>query len=268
MDLISANEALNFLSRAAPQVWVQRALQWMILQDELCLHAEKVEVEAFTTVFQLTSGFYKEAGEFSGSKMDAVIRNELSPELADKLVGKDHDAYVYDEPHMVEGVDEVGAIDPGFVLFSDGIDWGKNQLRLEWLDETMLAQEWFFPRQNFVGSEFERATYKVTFSSLSFEASKIELLLPSMRLENVADHVKSSQPQRFIGRPPKWDWDGAMAYVIATAQTPDGLPTGHGAQAKIEAMIASWFEDQTGNSPAISQIRSKASRIMQMIEKD
>ena len=267
MDLISANDALSFLSRAAPQVWVHRALQWMTLQEELSLFAEKVEVEAYTSIFHFTGDLYKEAGEFSGPKMDAAIRKEFSPELAKKLVGKDHHAEVYDEPHIVEGVDEVGAIDPGFVLFSEGIDWEKDQLQLDWLDETMLALDWFFPRQDFVGSEFGNATYKVKFSGLSFEARKIELLLPTMKLEKAADQSTSNYTQRFVGRPPKWDWDGAMAHVIAMAQTPDGLPTGHGAQAKIEALIAAWFEAETGDSPATSQIRKKASRIMQMIEK-
>ena len=267
MDLISASDAINFLSRAAPQVWVQRAMQWMVLQDEIFLFAQKVEVEAFASIFQFTGDFYGEAGEFSGPKMDAIIRRELAPEFAEKLVGKYHHSDVYDEPHTVEGLDEIGAIDPGFVLFSEGIDWEKNELKLDWLDESMLALEWLFERQDFVGSEFERATYKVKFSGLSFEARKIELLLPSMKLERVADQAKSNHTQRFIGRPPKWDWDGAMAHVIAMAQTPDGLPTGHGAQAKIEVLIAAWFEAETGNSPATSQIRKKASRIMQMIEK-
>ncbi len=267
MDLISAKDCLNFLSRAAPPVWVQRALQWMILDRELSLYAQKVEVDAFTGIINFTGELYAKAGEFSGPKMDAAIREEFSPELAEKLVGKDHHSDVHDDPHVVEGIDNIGVIDPGFVLFSDGIDWDSSSLELDWIDEDMLGLEWFFPNQNFVASEFDRANYRVNFSGLSFEARKIELLLPSMKLERVTGGTSELRVGRSIGRPRKWDWDGALAHVVSQAQLPDGLPTGPGAQAKIEMLIAEWFMDETGNAPAISQIRGKASRVIQMIEK-
>jgi hypothetical protein len=53
--------------------------------------------------------------------------------------------------------------------------------------------------------------------------------------------------------------------VIAVAQEPDGLPTGHGAQARIEEMIAAWFMDQSGECPASSQVRQRAAKIMRML---
>jgi len=266
MDIISASEALSFLSRAAPTVWVQRALQWMVLNGELSLYSDRVDVDAYTSIIQFTGDLYQKAGEFSGPKMDEEIRKEFSPDFAEKLVGKDHHSDVYDEPHTVEGIDNIGAIDPGFVLFSEGIDWDNNALKLDWLDEQALAIEWFFPSQDYVGSEFERPTYKVRFSNLSFEARRIELLLPSMKLEKASSDIVKFGPSRTAGRPRKWDWDGALAHVVAEAQAPDGLPTGPGAQAKVEGLIAQWFVDETGNAPAISQIRSRASRVMQMIE--
>ena len=57
-----------------------------------------------------------------------------------------------------------------------------------------------------------------------------------------------------------------MAYIASQAQKPDGLPTGNGAQAKIETMMADWFEREVGKSPAISQIRQRASTIMKMLD--
>lgn len=72
---------------------------------------------------------------------------------------------------------------------------------------------------------------------------------------------------RRVGRPAKWHWEGALAHVVAMAQTPVGLPTGHGAQAKIEAIIAEWFTAETGNSPSISQIRTRAALVRVMIER-
>ena len=69
------------------------------------------------------------------------------------------------------------------------------------------------------------------------------------------------------GRPSKWDWEGALAHVVSIAQRPDGLPTGDGAQSKIETLIADWFVSETGNSPATSQIRQRARTIMQLVTK-
>jgi hypothetical protein len=65
------------------------------------------------------------------------------------------------------------------------------------------------------------------------------------------------------GRMAKWDWEGAIGCVVAVANTPDGLPEGHGAQAAIERIIADYF-GVTG--PAESQIRLRAARIMETLE--
>lgn len=67
------------------------------------------------------------------------------------------------------------------------------------------------------------------------------------------------------GRPPTWDWESALIHVIAEANTLDGLPTDRGAQAQIEKMISEWFMRKTGNSPADSEIRKRASAVMNAI---
>jgi hypothetical protein len=70
------------------------------------------------------------------------------------------------------------------------------------------------------------------------------------------------------GRPPKYDWEGALAHVVAVANTPDGLETGPGAQAAIERLIADHFAraSNDGSAPCESQIRKRASRVMKAIE--
>tara|TARA_R100000501_G_scaffold14813_2_gene26875 strand:- start:7287 stop:7601 length:315 start_codon:yes stop_codon:yes gene_type:complete len=69
------------------------------------------------------------------------------------------------------------------------------------------------------------------------------------------------------GRPPKYDWEGSLIDIIAQANTPDGLPEGPGAQAKIENMMSEWFIARTGEGPAISEVRRRAKRVMEAISK-
>jgi hypothetical protein len=268
MSYISFRDAVLFMSQSAPPAWAYRSLLWMASTNELNLYADKVEVTPYTSVGSFTMQLYEKAGEFSGEKMDLAIRAEYPPEMAAKLVGRSHGADFFDETLIVSDPDQLGVIDRGFILFADEIDWQNSRMSVGWIDEKLISLEELFPTQGFVGSEIEDPNYQVVFEGLKFEANVVELLLPSAQLVLPNSSSSPTPGARYAGRPTKWDWDGAMAHVIAMANSPDGLPDGHGAQAKIEAMIAQWFVDQTGNSPATSQIRAKASRIMRGIEKD
>jgi len=119
-----------------------------------------------------------------------------------------------------------------------------------------------------LGSEFEKAEFEVRFSGMSFEFNKIEMMLPNLEVHSstlvVTDRVDR---KRSIGRPPKWDWEGALAFIVSQAQLPDGLPTGPGAQARIEEMMANWFTGETGDAPAPSQIRQRAANIVRSLER-
>jgi hypothetical protein len=64
----------------------------------------------------------------------------------------------------------------------------------------------------------------------------------------------------------KWDWEGAICSVAARANTPDGLPSGHGAQAEIGRMLAEWFRDNQDGEPVASEIGARASKIMEAVE--
>lgn len=239
----------------------------MVQAGELDLYADRVAVAARASAFGFISPLFEEAGEWEGPSMNAAIRKAYNPELANRIIEADKHGYIDDELHTVEGWDSIGRIDFGFLVFCSKFDWQNSQMNCDYIDDDVLKLDWLFGSQDFVASDFPNADYTVKFSGLKLEANRVELLLPSSQFSSTIETGNSTSIPRHIGRPRQWDWDGALAHIVAKAQTPDGLPTGHGAQAKVEAMIAAWFEDQTGNSPAISQIRAKASRIMGMIEK-
>ena len=239
----------------------------MIFDHELNAYADRVTVQPYVSVFAFTAQLYEKAKEFSGPKMDEAIKAEYSEDIAKKLLGKGHGDRFDDEVHTVEGSENIGALDPGFIMFASNIDWDRGIIDIEWIDDDNLAVDSIFPSQDFVGSEFEKAEYEIRFEGLKFDAGRIELLLPQMTFD-LSKGLAPDGPRRgqSIGRPAKWNWDGAMAFIVSQAQMPDGLPVGDGAQARIEEMMASWFMRETGDGPAASQIRQRAALIMKMLK--
>lgn len=69
-------------------------------------------------------------------------------------------------------------------------------------------------------------------------------------------------PPRRGGRPPTWDWEGAMIEIVQLANRPDGLPE---KQADLERHLAEWFARRTGSHPVESEIRKRVARIYQAI---
>jgi hypothetical protein len=74
----------------------------------------------------------------------------------------------------------------------------------------------------------------------------------------------ASEQQR-VGRPRKWDWERAMAYLVARANKPDGLPS---VQADVEKMMAVYFERKHGASPAESLIREKVQLVFSALDQE
>jgi hypothetical protein len=243
-------------------------LKWMIFDRELDAYAERVIVQPYSNVFAFTAELYDTAKEFSGPSMDKAISDYYPKDMAEKLIGKKHDERVNDEQNIVEGWESVGSIDPGFIMFASNIDWDSGIIEVEWIDDDNLANENLFPSQDYAGSEFEKADYEIRFEGLKFDASRIELLWPNATFDvSKEPSLKGGRNRQSIGRPTKWSWDGVMAYVVSQAQTPDGLPTGAGAQARIEEMISGWFLLESGDSPAPSQVRQRAALIMKTLER-
>jgi hypothetical protein len=240
----------------------------MILNGEVIAYSTKAVVRAHTFVGYFTYGLEKEAGEISGPKMDAVIRGHYDPELAACLVGRDHDDRVYDDPQGWDTTDEIQSVDVGYFLFADEIDWEEGRLRIDRLAYDSSFSEWLFRNDDLLATEIKMPYFEAEFSGISFDLTTIEMLVPNTewRSSGVA-RIDSGSQVRMIGRPPKWDWEGVLAYVVSQAQQPDGLPTGHGAQAQLEEMMASWFVQEVGDAPAPSMIRQHASKVMQILQK-
>lgn len=267
MKLISSREAVTFLSQAAPRPWVQRLLRWMAFDEGLDVYSRKGRVQAYGRVFDFTSRLLDKVNNLSGLEMDAAIREEYGDELAEKLIGKEPFSRFDDEPCIWDDTDDPKLLDVGFFLYASEIDWDNGVLKADSIPGHGELSETFFASSEFLGSELERPDFEAHIEGLSFEFSKIEMLLPSMELGQTIGFTAAQHDRRKpVGRPQKWDWEGAMAFVISQAQHPDGLPTGPGAQARIEALISDWFLQQVQESPSPSQVRQRAAKIMQMLE--
>lgn len=216
-------------------------LRWMILDDELHVYFSSGKVQPFTTTSTLIAELVETAGVISGPKMDAAIREAFSPEIAAKLVGKALHDRIDDDLLEWDESEEPRSMDPGFFLYATEIDWMNGTLWAEWVPSDGERFEPLFPSDDLLGSEFEKAEFEVRFAGMSFEWNVIEMLLPSAEMRSsplvVTDRIDR---KRSIGRPQKWDWEGSLAFIISQAQLPDGLPTGPGAQARIEEMMSGW----------------------------
>lgn len=267
MKLVTSREAIAFLSQAAPRAWVQRLLRCMIIDGELYAYFSAGRIQPHTNVFHFTLPLREKAGEFSGRNMDRAIREKFEPELAEKLVGRDGRDRVNDDVIDWKSEDGHDAIDMGWIFFAEEIDWEAGTIKVGWVPTDRDAADWLFPSGEFFISEFESADYEADFEGMSFSYASIEMLLPSASLGSMSTGMDSAVQNRSrVGRPPKWDWEGALAHVVTKAQTPDGLPTGPGSQARIEEIMSEWFIGETGEAPSPSQVRERAAKIIRSLE--
>ena len=264
---MSSREAVDFLAQAAPRPWVDRVLRWMIFDGALEIYASRGQIQPHSNVLRLT-GHLRFKG-MPADDLEAAIRDEFEPALAAKLIGREYHERVDDELIDWEAEDGHDTLDAGWVVFASEIDWDSGTMTIDWVPDDQEIRSWLFPRNDFLDcSEFENADFEARFQGLAFSAAAIEMMLPNHRLHSkyIGDANPNTTAAR-LGRPLKWDWEGALAHIIAQAQTPDGLPTGHGSQARLEEMIADWFIAQTGEAPAQSQIRNRASKVVRTLQK-
>jgi len=106
-------------------------LKWMIFDRELDAYADRVTVHPYTSVFAFTAQLYEKAKEFSGPKMDEAIMAEYPEEFAKKLIGKGQGDRVGDEINIVEGWENIGSLDAGFIMFASNIDWDHGTIEIE-----------------------------------------------------------------------------------------------------------------------------------------
>lgn len=266
MKLISSSDTLIFLSQAAPRPWVTRMMLWMIVNGEIAAYATKASVRAHVSAFRFLYELAEKAGEATGSKMDAAIRETYAPVLAEQLVGKGTHDQVYDEPQGWDDAQDPQVVDAGVFFYANEIDWEEGTLRAKDIPGERTSAEFLFPNEELYGTEFEEPEFDVELSGISFDFQAVEMLLPNLQILSPTIKLDSGDRARPTGRPPKWNWEGALAYVASQAQEPDGLPTGPGAQARLEGIIAEWFMRETGGAPASSQIRQRASSVIRMLE--
>lgn len=240
----------------------------MAFNDGLKVYASQGKVQPYCAAGEFFLRHHKEAHDFRGPEMEEIIRREYDSEIAERLVGKElHDRFD-DEPYIWDEASDPIEVDPGFFIFSEELDWETGKLRASAIEgRGDIFELFFYDQAEHMGTSLPRASFDAEMSGLKFEFSEIELLLPSAVLQQSFSFTTSTiTRQANVGRPARWDWEGAMVHVITQAQTPDGLPTGHGAQARIEEMIAGWFLQETGDAPSPSQVRQRAANIMRTLE--
>jgi hypothetical protein len=154
---------------------------------------------------------------------------------------------------------------PGYFLYLTNIEWNRGIVNVEIEAFDQIARAFFGEEEELINSEFDEASYKITLTGLCFDVESIELLQPNSEIALVA--VGKPEMRARLGRPRVWDWDGVLTYLLTIAQKPDGLPSGTGAQAQIERLIAEWFMKETNDAPADSQVRQHATKIMQALKK-
>lgn len=268
MKLISSREAVNFLSQVAPRPWVQRLLRWMAFDEGLKVYSSKGVVQPYSTVMSMILHLRERAGDLSGEKMDDLIRQEFDKDIAARLVGRQlHDRFD-DEPFKWSEDGEPFMLEIGFFLYASEIDWDAGLITVDYVPTDSETFDTFFSDSELLYSMLDNPDYDVRIEGLCFEFAAIEMLLPSLALgQSTGFTTTQLEKRKPIGRPPKWDWEGALAHVVSLAQHPDGLPTGPGAQARIEGIMLEWFLAEAGEAPSTSQVRTRAAKIIQMLER-
>lgn len=237
----------------------------MILDEGLYAYFRQGHITPYTNVITFTAGL-KKVGDTK--TLDELIMENFDPEMSAQLIGKDASDRVNGEIIEWSESDEPHNISAGFFLWAEDRNWEEGTLVGDVYPEPNRREEWlFWDEEEHLSSEFEHASYEYKLSGLCFDHSVIEMLLPTMSFPDGQLPIRAAAERRgAIGRPPKWDWESALAHIISKAQTPDGLPSGSGAQAEIERMMADWFVQTENASPSESQIRTRAQRIMRSIE--
>jgi len=265
MKLISSADTLAVLGQSAPKAWVKRMLLWMIFEGEITPYFRCGRVQPRAT---LAAILHSEDIDFSGSmaERDEVIRKRWNADFWPRLVERRVFDSIEDDPLEWDDSSEAHAVGGSFFVYADDIDWEAGKLVAE-LHEPKAGdlEHLFWDAEEHLVSGFPDAEFRAELSGMSFPWKTIELLQPTANMAAMSATVQVT-PRPRTGRPRTWDWEGALTHLLGLAQHPDGLPTGAGAQAQIERLIAAWFMETAGNSPAPSQIRNWAQKVMKALK--
>ncbi len=264
IELVPSSEVLSFLSKSAPRAWIKRMLFGMICNSELVPYFQSGKSIAKSMALYLMINAIPEGGTLEDVQKN--LEAHFDGEILDKLKASKSEDYL-EEVASEWDADNDGPrpVSLGFFLYSTHLDWEKGEMHVELDDLSGYDRGYFADEDDLLGSSFDKPSFDLKFFGLYFERNAIELLQPSFEFERQS--TRSSIPVTRLGRPRTWDWDGATTHLISIAQTPDGLPTGAGAQAHIERIIADWFVSNSGDAPSDSQVRKHAAKVVRAIKK-
>lgn len=272
---ISSAQALDMLQAHAPRAWCKRILMWLIFDGQIALFFTKGSVKEFRLARRVIDEALHSA-EVEGKPDDPerreeylqLVAQEWSEEIAENVraAGPDLLARACTRHDTFE--DEPTDAPIAALIFADDVDWERGTAAGVIYPD---AEDKIFRHgSELLDTEYGDGSIEFELEGMAFELERIELLAPNaagpapspiMSGRSDEANVRTSR----IGRPPKWDWEGAIAHVAAIANRPDGLPEGAGAQAKLEQIMMEWFVAATGDAPASSEVRRRASKIMSQL---
>lgn len=188
-------------------------------------------------------------------------------------------------PHAVEAIREaMGDIDPhkarqfiaargeesafsarALMLSSHGQtrrDWDISAYH--WAEFASLSDEFWTSGSGDLGGEVYRGI-QIRRGELALLINEISGLAPAQKPPS-SPAPSSSGARR--GRPGTWDWEGAFAYLVARANTLDGLhPDGKDklTASYIAGLMRDWFMATCGDEPGDSVSREKAAKVLAAI---
>jgi hypothetical protein len=268
---ISSDQALNLLQQHAPRAWCKRLLQWEVLQGALSLYFSAGHIRSkrqagyyLLDMFPETEGAKPSlalVGQHFGAEVEEKLRSAGCPENPNPADCFGLDAWV--DLHSERWIGEPRVFPVGVLIFADELDWQQGIASASQFSLDNVPEFLFEGAEEDLGTADRYAEVDYHLEGMCFEFSAIEMMAPGTSDLTGLRALEKLRPRRSeVGRPRKWDWEGALTEVIKVANTPDGLPDGYGAQASIERAIADWFASTAGSSPPESEIRKRASDIL------
>lgn len=261
--LITTGQTLDMLATLAPRAWAKRLLKALVLDGELHLYARQGLVTETVWIGLLTSGRRTADGaEYIKPDSEEVARI-YGEEVAEAIKSK----AIMDEVelHRDEWKDAPRDV-PFALMLTDQVDFEAGSLTFERYGND-IPDDWLSTAEETFSRYHRESTHRIVLGDLCCSLEQVELLAPQAVAPAPIAQSQAVEPLRGgPGRRPKWDWEGALAAVTAIANSVDGLPTGLGAQAEVERFLAEYFSAHGGGSPAESELRKRASRIMQAID--
>ncbi|WP_448206469.1 hypothetical protein [Azospirillum sp. sgz302134] len=229
---IPSAAALDMLAAHAPRPWCKRLLEHLVYVGKLNAYSLRGKVIKCTYWIARETTESQESGlAFERSDGEEVL-DEWSTEFR--------------------------MINPELMINNMYIDWDSGELVTD--DMNGSDYEW-------ICDAYGDGYFRIVLNGLSFELSQIEMFAPygSPPAKEDLRHNPVVVPARPTGRPRKHDWEGALIHVLTVANTPDGLPAGHGAQAAIMRMMQEWFQANGGEEPTEGEVKNRARRIMETL---